>query len=447
MNTDVAYDLTPEMSPLADRLSETLAAGLIPRQYTDWSRRLLTRLQKPVQVVVIGLPGSGKSALVDMLLGDHVLGQGPSGGMVEITYGPRARAEIEGADGRVRVVEGTLAAERDALEDGPAILRMRQELPDARLRGMSVTEIALFGAPSRQTAILKQAVAYADILLLCSAEFTPAEQALWAEVPDEKKDHSFLVLTMADRRIMRGTLTEAIAALEEVAAQEFLGLYPLAAIQGLTAQVGRATGAGVDRQLWRSSGGKRLYDDLMHQIDQGRTSDLDQAEMLLRQFALLEENPRGAPVRQPEARIVTPGPRPSPSPAPSPVSTPVQAEVPRPVRPQNAPRTAPVPARESDLLAEAAAMIRDQAQRLMQDYDGAEAPDLNCIFDGTLSALREVLATVQPHAKTSDRMRAVEDAAREGEEVVMLCQLEQNEEAAVDAVTVLLQLRREITPS
>ncbi len=54
---------------------------------------------------------------------------------------------------------------------------------------------------------------------------------------------------------------------------------------------------------------------------------------------------------------------------------------------------------------------------------------------------------MQPHAKTSDRLRAVEDAAREGEEVVMLCQLEQNEEAAVDAVTVLLQLRREITPT
>lgn len=443
MSTDAAYDLNPEMgaemSPLAERLSETLSAGLIPRQYTDWSRRLLTRLQKPVQVVVIGLPGSGKSALVDMLLGDQVLGQGPSGGMVEITYGPRARAEIEGADGRVRVVEGTLAAERDALEDGPAILRMRQELPDARLRGMSVTEITLFGAPSRQSAILKQAVDYADILLWCSAEFTPAEQALWAEVPDEKKDHSFLVLTMADRRIMRGTLTEAIAALEEVAAQEFLGLYPLAAIQGLTAQVGRASGAGVDRQLWRSSGGKRLYDDLMHQIDLGRTSDLDQAEMLLRQFALLEESPRRPAVPQPEARIVTPGPRPA--------STVAQTEVPRPVRPQNAPRTAPVPARESDLLAEAAAMIRDQAQRLMQDYDSAEVPDLNCIFDGTLSALREVLATVQPHAKTSDRLRAVEDAAREGEEVVMLCQLEQNEEAAVDAVTVLLQLRREITPT
>ncbi len=433
MSSDAAFDLSPEMSPLAGRLSESLAAGLIPRQYTDWSRRLLTRLQKPVQVVVIGLPGSGKSALIDMLLGDQVLGQGPSGGMVEITYGPDARAEIEGADGQIRSLDGTLADQREALAEGPAALRMRQELPDARLRGMSLTEIALFGAPARQSAIMKQAVAYADILLFCSADFSGPEQALWAEVPDEKKDHSFLVLTMADRRIMRGTLTEAIAALEDVAAQEFLGLYPLAAIQGLTAQVGRADGAGVDRQLWHSSGGKRLYDDLMHQIDQGRTSDLDQAEMLLRQFALLEEHPHAAATAQ--------------APAPSPTSRPFEAEVMRPVRPENAPRTAPVPARDSDLLEEAAAMIRDQAQRLMADYDAADAPDLNCIFDGTLSALRDVLATVQPHAKTSDRLRAVEDAAREGEEVVMLCQLEQNEEAAVDAVTVLLQLRREMAPN
>ncbi len=423
--------VTSDMSPLTGQLSETLAAGLIPRQYADWSRRLLTRLQKPVQVVVIGLPGSGKSALIDMLLGEQVLGQGPSAGMIEITYGPEARAEIEGSDGRIQSLAGRLSEHSFAGEDESALLRLRQELPDLRLRGMSLTEIALCGAPARQSAIMKQAVAYADILLFCSADYSGPEQALWAAVPEEKKDHGFLVLTMADRRIMRGTLKDTLARMEEVAAQEFLGLYPLAAIQGLTAQVGRREGAGVDRQLWHSSGGKRLYDDLMHQIDLGRTSDLDQAEMLLRQFALPDQRPDITPApAAPHAQRSAPEQRP---------------EVARPVRPAHAPRTAPIPARESDLLAEAAAMIRDQAQSLMGQCQDSETPDLNCIFNGTLSALREVLRSVQPHAAGSERLRAVEDAAREGEEVVMLCQLEQNEEAAIDAVTVLLQLRREMT--
>lgn len=426
--------VTSDMSPLTGQLSETLAAGLIPRQYADWSRRLLTRLQKPVQVVVIGLPGSGKSALIDMLLGEPVLGQGPSAGMIEITYGPEARAEIEGSDGQIRSRAGRLSEQPLAGADERALLRLRQELPDLRLRGMSLMEIALCGAPARQSAIMKQAVAYADILLFCSADFSGSEQALWAEVPEEKKDHGFLVLTMADRRIMRGTLKDTLARMEEVAAQEFLGLYPLAAIQGLTAQVGRREGAGVDRQLWHSSGGKRLYDDLMHQIDLGRTSDLDQAEMLLRQFALPDQRPETTPApassAAPHAQRTVPEPRP---------------EVARPLRPAHAPRTAPIPARESDLLAEAAAMIRDQAQSLMGQCQDSEMPDLNCIFNGTLSALREVLRSVQPHAAGSERLRAVEEAAREGEEVVMLCQLEQNEEAAIDAVTVLLQLRREMT--
>jgi len=423
------------MTPLAGQLSESLHAGLIPRQYADWGKRLLQRLQKPVQVVVIGLPGSGKSALIDMLLGQPVLGQCPSAGMTEVTFGQSSRAEIETADGTLLHHDGHLADNSDATDPGLATLRLRQELPDPRLRGMSLTEIALFGAPARQSAIMKQAVAYADILLFCSPEFSAPEQALWAEVPDERKDHGFLVLTMADRRIMRGTLDQAIKSLEPVAAQEFLGLYPLAAIQGLTAQVGGGEAqAGVDRQLWHSSGGKRLYDDLMHQIDQGRTSDLDQAEMLIQQFGMPDRRAAAAPRRK-EIR-----------PAPSSADT-----APAPPEPTQPEPTQPEPARarldERDLLAEAAAMIRARADDLLQQTDGTGTPDLNCIFDGTLETLREVIRSVEPHAANSHSLRAVQDAAQEGEEVLMLCQLEQNEEAAVDAVTVLLQLRREITPS
>jgi len=416
------------LTPLAGQLSESLQSGVIPRQYADWGQRLLHRLQKPVQVVVIGLPGSGKSALIDMLLGQPVLGQCPSAGMTEVVFGQSPRAEIETADGAILQHEGHLADQNAVTDPGLATLRLRQELPDPRLRGMSLTEITVFGAPARQSAIMKQAVAYADILLFCSTEFSAPEQALWSEVPDERKDHSFLVLTMADRRIMRGTLDRAINALDPVAAQEFLGLYPLAAIQGLTAQVGGD--AGIDRQLWHSSGGKRLYDDIMHQIDQGRTADLDQAEMLLQQFAPPDR-------RRPSAtdhRTLRPA-----------LTATARSDAAATPAPEQA--LAPAHARldEQDLLAEASAMIRARAADLLQAQD-AEPPDLNCIFDGTLATLRQVMRSVEPHAARSDRLRTIHDTAQEGEEVLMLCQLEQDEDAAVDAVTVLLQLRREMSP-
>ncbi|NIZ14743.1 hypothetical protein [Phaeobacter sp. HF9A] len=412
------------MTPLAGQLSETLHAGLLPRQYADWGKRLLQRLQQPVQVVVIGLPGSGKSALIDMLLGQPVLGQCPSAGMTEVRFGTSCRAEIETADGAIRHHEGRLSDPSTLTDPGLAALRLRQELPDPRLQGMSLTEITLFGAPSRQSAIMTQAVSYADILLFCSTEFSAPEQALWAGVPDERKDHSFLVLTMADRRIMRGTLEETITALEPLAAQEFLGLYPLAAVQGLTAQVGGgADQAGLDRQLWHSSGGKRLYDDLVHQIDQGRTSDLDQAEMLLRQFGPPDRRKAAPQPPRAAAEVAT---RPTAATA---AASPMQTQI-----------------NEQDLLAEACAMIREQAERMLAGCEGAEPPDLACVFDGALNSLRQVLHSLEPHAAQSPRLRALKDAAQDGEEVLMLCQLEQNEEAAIDAVTVLMQLRREMSP-
>lgn len=81
-------------------------------------------------------------------------------------------------------------------------------------------------------------------------------------------------------RFMRGVLPGLIQSLEPVAAEEFLGVYPVAAIQGLTAQ----TAGTPAEDLWRSSGGRQLAEDVQRQIGLGRASDADQAELLIRQF-------------------------------------------------------------------------------------------------------------------------------------------------------------------
>lgn len=403
---------------VAVRLKDALAQGAIPTQYLTWAQRLLKRLETPVQLVVIGPRRSGKSALIDMLMGQSIIGSSPAAGLIEIAYGHDARAEIHRANAGapqpvVTTHEGLLSdhVTADHAASGPSPLRLRQSLPDSRLRKFNVAEISLSGSADEQAAILEQAAQFADVMIWCSPVFTPQEQGLWSNVPEQRKDHAFLVLSMADQLIMRDRLSEQMESLADVAAEDFLGLYPVAAIQGLNAQRG-GTGQpghppGLNRPLWHQSGGKRLYEDVMQQIELGRTADIDQA------LAVLAQSDTRLPA------------------------------TPTPVRPK-APANPPCPpARPSDPLAAAAALITRQAQELST---AGETANVDHVLKSALGCVRSLIAQLGQAGDQNPQIRAAQDAAQDSEEVLMLCQLEQNEEAATDAVTLLLQLKRELQP-
>ncbi|KIC13397.1 hypothetical protein [Leisingera sp. ANG-Vp] len=395
-----------DIDPLAGQLEHVLGAGRLPREYSNWGSQLLKRLRQPVRVALTGTAGAGKSAVADMLLGRVVIGRKAGGHMVEICHGRDERVVFEAADG-TRVQQPGVLADAEVPQD--AVL-VRQYLPDPQLRWHSYTELPLSGSAGRQRDLLQKASAAVDIILWCSQEFGAAEQALWAGVPDSSKDHSFLVLTMADRQIMRGILADRIAALEPVAAEEFLGVYPVAAIQGLTARTsGGPSGAG----LWRSSGGKQLFDDVMHQVELGRSSDLDQAEMLVRQY--------GAAA-------------PSPEPAPRPAAR----------KPQEPPQaSAAKPAGAGQGLDAALERLQQRAEEMLAEEDAAGGPRADAVLGRCLEAVQE-LSEMLEQAPDSPAAETARETAQDGSELMVLCQLEQGEDAAIDAVTLLVQLKKEL---
>lgn len=429
-------------SSVLDRLASALHSGVLPAHYNGWAQRLLKRLAAPVQIVVIGPPRSGKSALIDMLLGRSVIGGSPAAGLIEVAYGPKEQAEIHRApaSGTAPIVSqhAGLLADRPPGSGAEATpLRLRQHLPDPRLKDLNLAEISLTGTPQDQAAILDQAVQFADVILWCSRAFGASEQDLWASVPDHRKDNAFLVLSMADQLIMRDRLSATMQALAPVAADEFLGLYPLAAIQGLNAQrqactaesraVAPGPGAGLDRSLWHQSGGKRLYDDLMAQIDRGRTNDMDQALALLAQCDQAFTAPPATPAPPPTAPL----PQAPQRSLPDPEGTP-------PVRPSPAQKLP-----SQDPLSDAAAAISQTARDLLASGDGV---DLDQVLQSALDCVRGLTGQLTQCDSRTPEIRAAREAVQEGEEVLMLCQLEQDEDAATDAVTLLLQLKRELQP-
>ncbi|UYV36583.1 hypothetical protein N4R57_16480 [Rhodobacteraceae bacterium D3-12] len=237
------------LSPVIDRLEFVLENKVVPAPYDRWGARLLSHLNKPVQVVVTGFRSSGKSALIEMMSGRPVIGHQLDVPVTELAFGESERALFEKSDGSVITEGGVL---KDCTCPVDAVLA-RQELPDDGLRSHNFVEIGLRGSPEQKYAALEAVIARGDVVIWCSETFGPEEQALWAEVPDQIKDHSFLVLAMADRQVMRGSLTSNIERLAPIVAEEFMGLFPIATIQGIVAQT---AGESLDDALWRSSGGR-----------------------------------------------------------------------------------------------------------------------------------------------------------------------------------------------
>lgn len=396
--------------PVVDRLESALETAEMPAPYHRWGARLLSHLRKPVQVVVTGLPGSGKTALVNMLAGRAVLG-GLDGAVVsEVAYGPDARAVFEMSDGSVAVSAGLARAAA-----WPANVRaIRQELPDPRLERQSLVEIGLPADPGHQAARLQDIVARADMILWCTERFDEVEQRLWAGVPDAIKDHSLLVLTMADRQMMRGVLARRIETLDPIVAEEFLGLYPVATMQGISALTSNEV---VDDRLWASSGGKALAECVTHQVEQGRLSDVDQAQMLLDRLAARTGWRGGAVPRDmvaaPEAGgVVTVG----------------QADAPK---------------GGDALISEAVGLLQARARKMLDAMDAQKDVDTDRLLDDCVEAVADLAALMDSagHDVAGGDLRA---DLQDGEEMLLLFQLERGEEAALDAVTLLLQLRKEM---
>ncbi len=387
--------------------------GDIPAPYDRWGARLLAHLTKPVQVVVTGMERSGKSALIEMMSAQPVLGAHRDVPITELAYGKNPRTVFEREDGSTTALAGFL---KDCKCPQDAI-RVRQELPDPLLIRQNYVEIGLSGDASQKRTMLEAVKARADIIIWCSQDFSDEERQLWASVPDQIKDHSFLVLTMADHQLMRGVLTTTINRLAPIVTDEFMGLYPVATIQGITAQT---VGGSLNQTLWAASGGKQLMDMVLRQIKQGRTADIDQARIFMDRLEICN--------RVAEINAVPP-------------STPSLSE---PDTNLSQTQGLKEDERSAELWSDAIDLLQDCADKILDTLDVDGELDADAILNSCTEALSSLAELLDEDDAGDPAAQAVRDDVQEGGEMLMLFQLERGEEAALDAVTLLLQLRKEL---
>lgn len=417
-------NIAQKIDPVIDHLGRVLNEGHLPHPYDRWGARLLNHLTRPVQIVVTGFAGTGKTALIEMMSRRVVLDHDARASVIELAYGDTEQVIIERADGSVTSIVGTLktcSCPSDAH-------RIRQELPDENLLANDFIEMGLRGDMAEKRAGLEAVIERADLVLWCSQEFGEDEQELWSAVPDNIKDHSLLILTKADQQLMRGVIEETIVRLDPIVAEEFLGLYPVATIQGITAQTGSDT---VNESLWASSGGKQLMDVLARQVRQGRNADYDQARVFMERLAM-----RMPVTIVPSTGIFseTPGET-------EPDATPIEASM---------PNTGGALDLETDTealtkLSEAIDLLQAQSLRMLDEMDDMDEVDPDRILSDCTDAIRSVSNILQSPPQGGPLQGAVQDDIQDGEEMLMLFQLERGEDAALDAVTLMLQIRKELS--
>lgn len=339
---------------VAQRLGRALDRGLFPAGGpAEAAERLIERLERPARIALLGLPGSGKSSILNLLVGTVVVPETLRLPTIIVQHGDVGRMLCTLTDGTTKIVPGTDLA--DALPLGPALVTLEIDLP--ALKVISLLEVSAGPMEAEQKRAATWASKRSDIVIWCTTSYLPKEQAVWESLPDAVKDNSFMFLTKVDLLGSRDAAQAMHDRVELRASEEFRQILSISAKQ---ARAAMPPGGQVNRELFRDSGASAVITAIKTRVQSGRRADMDTAELLLarhveaselvaKRFADAEDEapkawtPPPEPVAEPEPaaepapevetqaeEMAIPAPEPEPEPEPVAEAEPV-VETPAPV--------------------------------------------------------------------------------------------------------------------
>lgn len=438
----------PDDISVLDRLKLAVEAEALPASAREHATHLIRRLSSPVRVACLGQRQSGKSELINMFAGRRVIPTDRPLPTLELVWGEQPLVSITGADGSVT------DAGLDILSDpqlGDAAF-VRIAAPIDILRRISLLEVAPEGDPSEQRAAIDWAIRRTDIALWCSQAFGAVERDLWSRVPDSLKDHAFLVLTMADKLGAAGTLQERIAELDLIVSEEFHSLFAVATLHALAA-------CGPDGQRdeirFETSGGAPLFQEVLRHADRGRRADMDSAYLFLSRYQV-RTDPRKvadtaravsrAPDAEETARAETVAN------AARPVSQPVPPVTAPPTQGPNSTSASPVvsatpvaqAAPDMTIFSDAVRFLRRRGAGLADTAGSLGPGNARPLIDQCVDTVEHLVDLFSQDESGNPEADAFMDDLAEAAEMMVLMQLEDGDAPAADAVTLLLQLRRDM---
>ncbi|MCV2870604.1 dynamin family protein [Defluviimonas sp. WL0002] len=292
----------------------------------------IARLEAPVRIAVAGLSRSGKSSLINLLVGESVIPTQPRRSTmpaVILRHSDAYRTTASWWDREDKVFDGLDIAA--AVAQAPDIVSVGidcEVLRDVWL--MDLSDLEDSGAQANALFVLNR---LADMIVWCTNAddpWTAEERHLWGLVPKAVQRKAILAMTHADH-LSAGTLTPTLERLESAVGAAFRKVLPLGstdawrALQGEIAQ---------PEKVWAASGVEPFMVAMMEMAVECRKSELEKVrrgmaqhlEPLLAQLPLdpgpaAEPESATAKTRRADATEAPATSRPAPSqPQPKPVA-------------------------------------------------------------------------------------------------------------------------------
>ncbi|MFV2033617.1 MAG: hypothetical protein ACC631_00650 [Halocynthiibacter sp.] len=396
------------------QLERSLASGKLPTAAVAKGKHLLERLNSPVRVAIMGAPGSGKSQLLNLLAGRAIVPDNTILPTLELCWAKRSQTIFTYEDGTCETCDGIESG--NLANTNATFVRLQTALPI--LERLSLLEVVTDGSPEGQAAAIDWAAKRADIALWCSQEFSPQERDLWSRVPDALKDHSFFVLTKADLLLAQDLLSDRIDELHETVADEFHSLVPVATLQAIAAL--QPAGA-VGSPALKASGGMALIATILRQADLGRRADIDSVMLFLSRHGALSL-PKNVIAQDGKAKAGSIG----------------KARA-RPAAGGNKDDNL-----ANNVISNACNYIQERAANLSHMLPEFGARAASGVLEHCTATANHLVEKYAEDNFDSPKSREINEDFMEAADVIQLMKLEDGEGSAADAVTLLLQLSREL---
>ena len=324
----------------------------------------------------------------------------------------------------------------------PTFVELRIPLP--ALKKISILDVATTDEAGALSDACQWAAKRCDVAMWCTKGYVPAEQAIWAQMPDLIKDHAFLMLTHADQIAAAGKLDIAMTAVRKAAGDEFNHVLPIATLDALAS---RSADGSVDKEKMRASGGTALIGAVLKQVDQGRQAFVDLGDILLHQNAeILAGNEKvvlSQPVEDDTPTDLAPNHTVELSVVHSAVVSPVETADSASSRPASAVVTLHPATRSAyeTALSYIAEHSQSMAQIVSNAGDGAPAE----IIARASEHVQWICDYLNENGDDSDlALQRARDTSFDAADLAQLMQMEKNDNAAVEALSLLLQIKHEL---
>lgn len=447
-----------------EKLEYAISASLLPEGVAKPATNVLKGFDAPLRIVLLGNSGAGKTSVLNLLLGQNMVPEGIDGiPTAKWEYGIESKMLCTLPDGSKKIIGGIDFDTCASLK--PAFVTVQANLP--ALAKISVMDVVAPDVPEQKQKAVSWACKQADVVIWCTTDFTEDEQDIWDIVPDRLKDHGFLLLTKTDQLMGQAEINTRLAALSRCCGDEFLRILPISARLALEA---RGNGRNLNLNLFKSSGATGLISAIKGQIEEAHRAVTDNAEQILARYCHESDfaepetvvdtaPPVGEPVvEEPAAKAEAPEPEHTATPPRMtevpPAPTPVEPERPRAAPPpklevvgssntekpaQKAPDAAD---KDKIVLEEALAILSVYERDLVASLDHPEPWD----DDQALQVCEEAIAMLPGVLEdgSSPALSDVISSVYDAQDMLILMQHEQSETGADDALTLLLQIRRDI---